>query len=243
MKIEKVLGYDVVASDKEAFLHQVLENLRAGDQKTVFAINPEKVVTAEENLLVKEMLHEADYLIPDGNGIVYASKKLGGEIRQTITGVDLAQDLCRLAGENHYSVFLYGAKEEVVKGAEEKLKEKYGPVIAGRMNGYEKDDEKIIRAINQSGAQILLVALGSPKQEVWMSRYRGRLEGVKILQGVGGSFDVFAGAVARAPKIFRKLRLEWLYRMIRQPSRLKRNVKLLDFMAMVRQAARKNKKS
>ena len=141
--------------------------------------------------------------------------------------------LCSMSSEKGYKIFLYGAKEEVVKTAKKKLKEKYENIkIVGTMNGYEKDEQKIIDAINKSNADIVFVALGSPKQENWILNNKEKIN-AKIFQGVGGSFDVISGNIKRAPKWMQKIGLEWLYRLIKEPKRIFRQIKLFKFLGLV----------
>ena len=128
--------------------------------------------------------------------------------------------LLKFASDEGKKVFMYGAKEEVVATAKVKIEEKYPSIqIAGYSNGYTKDQDELVRKINESGAEIIFVALGSPRQELWIRDHMKDLN-VKVYQGVGGSFDVFAGNVKRAPSFFRKAGLEWFYRLITDPKRL-----------------------
>jgi N-acetylglucosaminyldiphosphoundecaprenol N-acetyl-beta-D-mannosaminyltransferase len=137
------------------------------------------------------------------------------------------------AAEGH-PVYFYGAKEEVVTKAISEIK-KVRPqmIVAGYTNGYEKDEAALVQRIHDSGAKMLFVALGSPKQELWIKRNITNLPNVLVFQGVGGSFDVFSGMVKRAPAFFRKLGLEWLYRLASNPSRLKRQMNLPIFLLKV----------
>ena len=125
---------------------------------------------------------------------------------------------------------MYGAKEETIKKAKENLEIKFPNIqIVGTINGYEKDNDKIIKAINKSKADIVFVALGSPKQEYWITENMNKVN-AKIFQGVGGSFDVFSGNIKRAPKWMQKIGLEWLYRLIKEPKRIFRQIKLVKFL-------------
>ncbi|MBE3570325.1 MAG: WecB/TagA/CpsF family glycosyltransferase, partial [Bacillales bacterium] len=133
-----------------------------------------------------------------------------------------------------HGVFLYGAKEEVVSKAKENLERQIpGLVISGYENGYVQDQSALIQKINNSKAVLLFVALGSPKQELWIREHMNELKHVKVFQGVGGSFDVYSGMVKRAPAFFRKAGLEWLYRLIKEPKRIKRQMALPKFVIKV----------
>jgi N-acetylglucosaminyldiphosphoundecaprenol N-acetyl-beta-D-mannosaminyltransferase len=140
-------------------------------------------------------------------------------------------NLCNLAAQEGYGVFLFGAQEEVNKGSAEKLCQMYpGLKIAGRANGYLKEEDMptLVKKINDSGAQILFVALGSPKQEQWIQKWYSQLD-VNVLQGIGGTLDTIVGKVKRAPPIFCKLGLEWFYRLITDPQRVRRQKALPIF--------------
>jgi N-acetylglucosaminyldiphosphoundecaprenol N-acetyl-beta-D-mannosaminyltransferase len=186
--------------------------------------------------LVYEALINADLLIPDGIGVVHAARILHGVRLARIPGVELMQDICQLAATEGHRVFVYGGREEVNMTATEILRRRYpGLEIAGRSNGYVKEEHMpdLIDQINKSKAEILFLALGSPKQEIWFARNRHSLENVKICQGIGGSLDTIAGNVKRAPAIWRKCSAEWLYRLIKEPKRIKRQRVLPLFVLMV----------
>ena len=146
------------------------------------------------------------------------------------------QEICRLAGTRGYRVFIYGAQEEVSRGAAEILELRYpGLNIVGRANGFVPQERmpELIGEINASGAQILFLALGSPRQEQWYVAHQSELTSVRVCQGIGGSLDTITGRVKRAPSRFCRLNLEWLYRLIKEPSRLKRQRVLPLFACQV----------
>lgn len=233
MEKENYLGVDVSPLDYEGIIADLRARMEAGLQSTIIAVNPEKVMAAEKNEELRQLINSSTYQIPDGVGILLASKMKGGKIASRVTGVDMMDRLIRFAAEENHKVFLYGAKEEVVTMAKQKLEEKYpGLNISGYENGYEKDNDKIINKINASGAELLFVAMGSPKQELWIRENMGKLN-VKVFQGVGGSFDVFSGKVQRAPLFFRKLGIEWLYRLSKEPKRFKRQLALPKFLLRI----------
>lgn len=233
MKKENYLGVDVSPYNYEEIIADLRERMKAGLQSTIIAVNPEKVMAAEKNEELRQLINSSTYQIPDGVGILLASKMKGGKISSRVTGVDMMDRLIRFAAEENHKVFLYGAKEEVVTTAKQKLEEKYPSlVISGYENGYEKDNDKIVNKINGSEADLLFVAMGSPKQELWIRENMGKLN-VKVFQGVGGSFDVFSGKVQRAPLFFRKLGIEWLYRLLKEPKRFKRQLALPRFLVKI----------
>lgn len=230
---EQYLGVDVSPLNYEEIIDDLRTRMMEGKQSTIIAVNPEKVIKAEENEELRGLINGSTYQIPDGVGILLASKLKGGSITSRVTGVDMMERLIRFAAEEHHKVFLYGAKEEVVTEAKRKLEEKYpGLIISGYENGYVQDQQALVEKINESGAELLFVAMGSPKQELWIREHMPHLN-VKVFQGVGGSFDVFAGKVQRAPSFYRKLGLEWLYRLMKEPHRFKRQLALPRFLLKI----------
>lgn len=211
---------------------QWVETTLASDQpRSVIAVNPEKVIQANQDPEVLKRLQQAGLLIPDGIGVVFAVRLLGLGCLERVPGSELMPKLCEQAAKKGYKVFLFGANQEVISQAAEVLLQRYsGLNIVGTQHGYVKEEEmpSVIAAINSSQADLLFVALGSPKQELWMTRYLPALN-VKVCQGVGGTFDVIAGRVKRAPLAFRLLHLEWFYRLLSQPSRILRQTALPIF--------------
>jgi N-acetylglucosaminyldiphosphoundecaprenol N-acetyl-beta-D-mannosaminyltransferase len=198
---------------------------------TVFAVNPEKVMKARTDAGLRALLASATLLIPDGIGVVLAARWLGLGRFGRVPGSELMPNLCARAAAEGYGVFLFGGRPEVNDEAAAALVQRFpGLKIAGRQHGYveDKDMPALIRRINDSGAAMLFVALGSPRQEAWMHRYAPEL-GVKVAQGVGGTFDVIAGRVNRAPPLFLRLNLEWFYRLMREPRRVWRQRALVKF--------------
>ena len=197
----------------------------------VYTPNSEIIMAAYKDDNFRDILNDAELLTADGIGVVYASKILGKPITERAAGYDiLCEILERIKGTSR-SVFLFGGKPGVAETAEEKLKERYpGIVIAGTRNGYFKpeEEEDIVSQINSSGAELLLVCLGAPKQELWINKYKDKLN-VKVAMGVGGSLDVFAGTALRAPDFYCKHGLEWFYRLMKQPSRAGRMIALPKF--------------
>lgn len=234
METENILGVDVLVTSYEEFMAEVTEDIQNHRQKTIVAINPEKIMKIREDDVLQGFIQEASYKIPDGVGILMASKKLGGRIKNRITGVDTMDALCALAAEKGFKVFLLGGKEDAVAGAKSALEKKHQNLnIVGYRNGYDLIDEDVVKEINDSGAQILFVAMGSPRQELWIRKHKESLQ-VNIFQGVGGSLDVFSGSVKRAPLWMQKIGLEWLHRLLMDPRRVFRQVNLLKFYYLVK---------
>ena len=232
----RILDSSVDALDFDAALDAALA-LAKDKSKTsyIVAVNPEKVMTVKREPFLAAFFENADLALPDGIGVVLAARLLHGLKIRRVPGVELATAICRESGRNGLKVFLYGAKEEVNALAAEKLREEFPDIqIVGRQNGYlpeEKFDE-LVERINASGADVLFLALGSPRQEQWIDAYAERLD-VGLCMGVGGSFDVIAGVVKRAPKFWIATRLEWLYRLLSQPSRWRRQRVLPLFVLKV----------
>lgn len=195
--------------------------------------NPEIVWLARKRPDLKGALNGADLVIPDGIGIIYAARILGTPLRERVPGIELAGKLLAHASESGLGVYLLGAKPGVAERAAENLKEAYPSLrIVGLGDGYFRDDAPVLESIRASGARLVLVCLGFPRQELWMAEHRTEV-GQALMLGVGGSMDVFAGDVKRAPEAWRKAGLEWLYRLLQQPSRIKRMIKLPIFLISV----------
>ncbi len=233
MKKESYFGIDVSPYTYEEIIEDIKKRIDLSQTSTIIAVNPEKVMKGEKNPDLRVLINSATYQIPDGVGILLASKLKGGQIRSRVTGVDMMERLLQFAQEEGHGVFLYGAKEEVVSKAADNIGNKYpGITISGYQNGYIKNNEALIQQINASGAKLLFVAMGSPRQELWIRENMPKLNTL-VYQGVGGSFDVFAGHVKRAPKLYRKFGIEWLYRLMKEPKRLKRQMALPQFLVKV----------
>ncbi|MDX8363763.1 WecB/TagA/CpsF family glycosyltransferase [Cytobacillus sp. IB215665] len=227
---ETILGIDVCTHTYEQLINELMYNIDQNKKSFIVAINPEKIMKAQSDQSLQELLNHATYQIPDGIGVVLASKIRGGRIKDRVTGIDMMLKLCQEATEQRKNIFLYGAKPGVADQAKEKLEAKFpGIQIAGTLHGYEKDEEVIIKAINDSKADIVFVALGSPAQENWIVKHMNDLHPT-VFQGVGGSYDVISGNIKRAPSTFQKLGLEWFYRLLKEPWRIRRQLLLPMFL-------------
>ena len=190
---------------------------------------------AKNDSFLLEQLRGAGLLIPDGIGVVFAARLLRLGRMRRVPGSELMPAICERASRKGYRIFLFGGSPDVNRWTGEVLRARYpGLRIVGQQHGYLKEEEMagLVERINASGAEILFVALGSPKQEIWMARYLPQLS-VKVCQGVGGTFDVLSGRVKRAPLFFRKMHLEWFYRLASQPKRLIRQTALPKFVWLV----------
>ncbi len=205
-----------------------------GEQTAVFTPNAEIVQACVEDESFKEIISSADVLLPDGVGVIKAARILGTPLKEKVPGVEVGEALVRLSGKRDRPVFLMGGKPGVADAAKEKLLEKYPDAkIAGSYHGYFKkegeENDGVVRMINDSGAEVLFVCIGSPAQEKWIASNREKLPGVLVLMGLGGSLDIYSGTAKRAPKFFIKLGLEWFYRLLREPKRIGRMMKLPKF--------------
>ncbi|HET7580160.1 MAG TPA: WecB/TagA/CpsF family glycosyltransferase [Bacillales bacterium] len=230
---ETILGINVISDSYTTLLTAIRQDIQAKRKALIIAINPEKIMKAQHSQAVRDLLNQATYPIPDGVGMIIASRLKRGQVKQRVTGIDLFLKICGLAQQEGHKVFLYGSQPGVAKETKARLERMYpGIHIVGTENGYEKDDAKIVEAINGSGADILFVAKGSPLQEMWIRNHMQELN-VSIFQGVGGSFDVICGRIKRAPAGFRRLGLEWLYRLLNEPSRFRRQLALPHFLIRI----------
>jgi len=187
-------------------------------------VNAAKIVKMQKDRELFESVASADIINADGMAVVWASKILGTPLPERVTGIDLMEELVKLAHKRGYKIFFFGAKEEVVKEVVRKYSERYSPeIIAGYRNGYYSEEEEplIAKQIAESGANILFVGISSPKKEKFLYKYRNILLGnVNFIMGVGGSFDVVAGKTKRAPKWMQNAGLEWFYRFLQEPRRM-----------------------
>lgn len=208
---------------KTEFYNLVKENLISNKRMFVVTANPETLMTAENNCdFKKALLDDKTTIIADGIGIVKGAKMLNYNVEGTIPGVELCSKLFQYCNELSKSIFLFGAKKEIVKKLVDTIKQKYpNAIIAGYENGYKKDRQAVFTRIKTLEPDVILVALGIPEQELLIYNNINNFD-KGIFVGVGGSFDVLSGSKKRAPKIFIKLHLEWLYRIIREPKRFKR---------------------
>lgn len=200
----------------------------------VFTPNSEILLEAVRDREFERILNCGQLVVPDGIGVVIASRFYGTPVKERVAGFDLMTRLMSIADSRGSSVYLLGGKEGVAEEAAIKLTESYGNLrIAGTRNGYFEEDseDNIINEINSSNADILLAALGAPKQEKFIYKHKDKLK-VKIAMGVGGSLDVLAGKVKRAPKFYQKAGLEWFYRLLKEPGRIIRVMRIPKFIAL-----------
>ena len=195
--------------------------------------NPEIVETCRVNESARRAVNNADLVLPDGIGVIYGAKMLKTPLRERVPGIEFGTAMIEYCARSGKSVYLLGAKPGVAETAAQNLCKRFeGLTIAGTADGYFKDDAEAARRIAESGADMALICLGAPKQELFMANY-GEATGARLLMGLGGSLDIFAGVAQRAPEFYCKHNLEWLYRLLKNPSRIGRMMRLPLFLVHV----------
>ncbi|MBR6098745.1 WecB/TagA/CpsF family glycosyltransferase [bacterium] len=212
----KLQGFDVDTFSFDEAVDYICQN-----RGTVVTINPEMIQCAKHTPEFAEFIKNANMVIPDGIGVEIGLKILGHKVRR-IAGIEFAKRLVeRFAGTSEPVAFV-GAKPEIIEKAVENIKSEFPNLnVCYVQDGYFKDDDRVLEELKNSGAKLVLAALGSPKQEMFISEAQKLLPDA-VLIGIGGSFDVWSGVVKRAPVIYQKLGLEWLYRTVKEPKRFKR---------------------
>lgn len=241
MRVE-ILGIKV---DDYSMLETVVHIQEAVEKKAqtwVVTANPELIFAAGTDARLKQLINRAQVVTPDGIGVVWAAKRLGHSVSERVTGIDLLEALLPVAGEKKWRVFFLGSKPGVAELAAQKIAEKHPGVIWQSQHGYFLPEEQaeIVERICEFQPDLLLVGLGAPRQEFWIASHPG-LATVSI--GVGGSFDALAGLNKRAPQWIRDIHLEWLYRLLKQPQRMKRQMVLPKFAwRVIRQGKNEERK-
>lgn len=230
MNLKKVhlFGLDVLDISLPETVEYINASIRKGMVLLREDLNAYKVVMMKENAAFYDTLRRSDFINADGFSILLASKLLGRPIQKRVTGIDLMEALIAGAANNNFRVFFFGAQEEVVTKVVEHYKSLFGEnIIAGYRNGYYKEEEsdQIAQQIAASQAHMLFVAINSPKKEFFLDKYKNKLN-TSFLMGVGGSFDVIAGKVDRAPVWMQRNGLEWLYRFYQEPLKMWRRYTL-----------------
>ena len=221
-KTVDILGCPVAAVRMPDVIELVDLSIRNNKQLHIGVINAAKITNMQRDSLLSKDVLSSDIILADGAAIVFASKLLRRGLPGRVTGIDLMFEMLKLASEKRYRVYCLGATEEVSNRVAETIASEYpGAILAGRRNGYFTADEEegVAHAIRDSRADILFVAMTSPKKESFMAKWVDVMN-VHVVHGVGGSFDVMAGKVQRAPERWQRLGLEWLYRVKQEPRRL-----------------------
>ena len=218
------VGFDDLTLDEAAGAAAGM--IEEGGFHYVVTPNPELVDRARREEPFRQALNGADLVLPDGIGVVYAAKLLGRPLKGRCPGIDFAGKLMERMAKTGLRLYLLGAKPGVAETAAARLEAKYpGRIICGTHDGYFKEDAPVVEAVRAAEADVVFVCLGAPKQEYWMVK-NGPATGARLMAGLGGSLDVFAGVVERAPESWQRLGLEWLYRLTKEPKRIGRMARL-----------------
>lgn len=231
MEKVNILGVKVDNVTMEKASNRIMEFLEGEGAHAIFTPNSEIIMVAYKDAEFCKELNDASLVVPDGIGVVYASRILKAPLAERVAGFDLAAGLIEKLSGGEKSFYFFGGKPGVAEKAKENLLEKYPRLnVCGLADGYfdEEKEKEIIEDIRTKKPDVLFVCLGAPKQEKWINAHKEEL-GAKVLMGIGGSLDVFAGTVQRAPEFYQKHGLEWLYRLLKQPTRFMRMLSLPKF--------------
>ncbi|OXM86446.1 WecB/TagA/CpsF family glycosyltransferase [Paenibacillus rigui] len=218
--------------DTVALITRMIES---GRPHQLITANPIMVMTAVEDQAYLQMMKQADLIVPDGAGVVWAANYVGNPVAERVTGFDLIHHLFEIGQSKGWKVYLVGASAEIIEAAALQIKERYPKLqLVGYRDGYFQadQDQEVIENIRAHQPDILLVGRSASGQEPWIAKYKEQLQ-VPVIMGVGGSFDVISGKLKRAPKLFQKLKLEWFYRLLQEPWRYKRMLVLPKFVMKV----------
>ena len=242
MRSVEILGVRVDSLSMEECLEKVKQAVLSGASIRIVTANPELIYKAAADNKLRQLVNSADLVVADGVGVLWAARQLGHGLPERVTGIDLVLRILEEANKHGWRIFLLGSKPGVAEKAVLNQQKKYSKIVFGCHHGYFTAEQQplLLKRIENFEPDILLVGMGAPKQEYWTAA-NGGLARVSI--GVGGTFDVLAGLVKRAPVFVRNLKLEWLYRLLTQPSRLKRQAILPLYVARVLQAKRRQKYS
>lgn len=219
----KILQSNIDNLGMSETLERISNSISKKEQIHHVVVNAGKIVGMQSDLELRKSVNSADLINADGQAVVWASRILGKPLKERVAGIDLMHKLVELAHIQEYKIYFFGATQEIVQAVVEKYSQKYSKaIIAGFRNGYfqKEEERKIAQEIHQSGAHILFVAISSPTKENFLFDNKHLLANVNFIMGVGGSFDVVAGKVKRAPLWMQNLGLEWFFRFIQEPKRM-----------------------
>lgn len=239
----KIFGVKVHKTTLDEAKEAVTTFLEGDTARTIYTPNTEIVMTARKDSHLKDLLNQGDLVIADGIGLVYASRLKKKDLPERVTGFDISVKMLEIANEAGLSIFLLGGQEGIAKEASINIIENYPNIkIAGSHHGYFKgthigyndheEEKKVIDYINSTKPDIVFVGFGAPRQEKWIHENKSKVL-CKIMIGNGGTIDILAGRVKRAPDVYQKLGLEWLYRLVKEPSRIKRQLVIPLFVLLV----------
>jgi N-acetylglucosaminyldiphosphoundecaprenol N-acetyl-beta-D-mannosaminyltransferase len=224
LPIQSVIGFPITALPFDGQIELMMKWANRRTSKTVCVANVHMLMEAHANPSFASVLLEADLVTPDGMPLVWLMNLLGSHRQNRVAGMDILMALCQQMTANNVSAFFVGSKPEILNRIEQRLNEEFPNLKIAGMEPLPfrpltpEEDDALIEKINQSGAGIVLVSLGCPKQEFWMNQHQGKIQAVMV--GLGGVFPVYAGLHKRAPNWVRQFGFEWLYRLVQEPRRL-----------------------
>ena len=222
------IGFDNLT--KGEFIARAEEMIKTGERGYCVTPNAEIVYEAIHDEQFRALLNDASLVLPDGAGVILGAKILGTPLKEKVAGIEFGEALCAALAKQNGSVYFLGSKPGIAETAARNLKEKYpGLVVCGTADGYFRDEQAVIEGINAARPDVVFVCLGAPKQEKFMSRHFDEINATLML-GLGGSLDGYAGVAKRAPRWMISLNLEWLYRLVKEPKRLGRMMRLPKFV-------------
>ncbi len=238
----RILDLPVHNVDMQTALDTIDGFICAGTPHHIVTADASMLVMAQQDETLRRIIRRAEMITPDSVGVLWAARRQGAPIRERVSGVEIVERLCALSPARGYRLYFLGAGPGVAEQAAERMRARYpGAIIVGARHGFfsEHDTSAILDEIRTCRPDVLCVALGIPKQEKWIAQYRDQLD-VPVLIGVGGTLDVLSGTVRRAPRLFQRARLEWLWRLISNPRKISKVMLLPSFVMLVRRAGRTN---
>lgn len=236
----EILGVGIDKVNSQQALEKIGAFIASGQPHQIVTANAEIIYQASKNEKMRHVINNAQMVTADGSGVVWASRQLGEPLEQRVTGIDLVNSICEQSAKDKWKIYILGSAPGVAAAAAVNIRNKFpGCNIVGTHHGYfnAKEEKQILAELEQLKPDILFVALGAPKQEYWIACHLAEL-GIPVGMGIGGSMDVLSGNVKRAPKWMQKMSLEWLYRLLIQPTRFKRVLALPKFMLAVKKQAK-----
>lgn len=236
----EILGVGIDKVNSQQALEKIGAFIASGQPHQIVTANAEIIYQASKNEKMRHVINNAQMVTADGSGVVWASRQLGEPLEQRVTGIDLVNSICEQSAKDKWKIYILGSAPGVAATAAVNIRNKFpGCNIVGTHHGYfnAKEEKQILAELEQLKPDVLFVALGAPKQEYWIADHLAEL-GIPVGMGIGGSMDVLSGNVKRAPKWMQKMSLEWLYRLLIQPTRFKRVLALPKFMLAVKKQAK-----
>ena len=237
----EILGVGIDKLTGQEALQQIGAFIASGQPHQIVTANAEIIYQASKNEKMRSVINKAQMVTADGSGVVWASRQLSQPLPQRVTGIDLVNGICEQSAKEKWKIYILGSAPGVAATAAVNIRDKFpGCNIIGTHHGYfnAKEEKQILAELEQLQPDVLFVALGAPKQEYWIADHIEQLQ-IPVAMGIGGSMDVLSGNVKRAPKWMQKMSLEWLYRLLIQPTRFKRRLALPKFMLAVKKQAKK----